>query len=161
MLSSSRFYGVLVFTIFIALLLSVLPLSGPLVYLRPELVCILVIYWITVAPQSVGTIYAFLIGITQDIVEGTVWGCHAMALSIVAYFCLLSYQRIANYSVWHQTVWVGVIIGVHQLVVGWIQGIAGYHPTPSQVLLSTIVSALFWPLAYLGLNRIRNFYRIS
>lgn len=129
--------------------------------LRPELVCLLVIYWVTNLPQYMGVIYAWSVGLAQDVIAGGVWGGHAMALAIVAYICLVSFQRIKNYSVWHQSLWVFILVGLHQVIVNWIQGLLGYRSDPFHVILSTTISAMFWPVLYIGVTRIRFIYRMQ
>jgi len=121
----------------------------------------LVAYWVMQSPQHLGMLFAFLVGLAQDIVEMTVWGAHAMALTLLAYICLMSYQRIRNYSVWHQSLWIFVLVGTHQVVVNWIQGMAGYHAPAKLLILPTVMSALCWPLMILLFRRVRLRYRIS
>lgn len=142
-----------------ALLLAIFPLSGVAQTLRPELVCLLVIYWVIFSPHYFGVFYAWGLGLLQDMVEGVAWGAHAMALAIVAYMCLVAHLRMKNYSIWHQTLWVFVLVGFHQVMVNWIQSLAGYKSTPSDILISTMVSALLWPLVLFVLGRIRRSYR--
>jgi len=121
----------------------------------------LVVYWIMHSPQHIGMTFAWCVGLFQDIAEVTVWGAHAMALTILAYICLMSYQRIRNYSVWHQSLWIFVLVGTHQVVVNWVQGIAGYRTPVHLLLLPTIMSALCWPLMSFMLHRIRLRYRLT
>lgn len=148
-------------SILLGLLIAVYPISPELSSIRPEIICLLVIYWVTNLPQHVGIVYAWCIGFFQDIVEGTVWGAHAMALAIVAYICVMAYQRIKNYSVWHQTIWIFVLVGFHQVNVNWIQSMAGYHSSTLCLILSTAVSALCWPLVYFVIRRLQLLYRIQ
>lgn len=152
---------VLVFvTSLVGLLAAIFPVSESYKTLRPEFVCLLVIYWVTAAPQRLGVFYAWGIGMVQDLVEGVVWGAHGMALVLVAYVCLLSYQRIRNYSVWHQSLWVFILVGVHQVVVNWGQGMQGYHSDAKGLLLSIFCSAFFWPILFLGVRKLQRTYRI-
>lgn len=143
------------------MVLAVAPLPAEYAYLRPELVCLLVIFWIMSTPEHLGMLFAFLVGLLQDVVELGVWGGHAMALTLLAYICLMSYQRIRSYSVWHQSLWVFVLVGVHQVVVNWVQGIAGYRTPTHLLLLPTAISAVSWPLVVLFFVRIRHLYRFQ
>lgn len=153
-------HGLILFTVLFGLLFAVFPLPEQASALRPEFICLLVIYWVTNMPQYVGIFYAWCIGLFQDMVEGTVWGAHAMALAIVAYICIMAYQRIKNYSVWHQTMWVFVLVGFHQVIVNWVQSMASYHSDTLCLIISTLVSAVFWPVVYLSISRIRSLYRL-
>ncbi|WP_075187301.1 rod shape-determining protein MreD [Teredinibacter haidensis] len=152
---------VLVISLLIGLLIAVFPLPTDIAYLRPEVVCMLVAYWVMQSPQHLGMFFAWSVGLVQDIVEATVWGAHALALTLLAYICLMSYQRIRNYSVWHQSMWIFILVGTHQVVVNWVQGIAGYRSPTQLLLLPTIMSALCWPLIVFIFHRIRVRYRLA
>lgn len=152
---------IMVVSFLVALVVAVYPLSGDFGYLRPELVCMLVIYWIMHSPQHLGLLFAWVVGLIQDVVETGVWGAHAMALTLLAYICLMSYQRIRNYSVWHQSLWVFVLVGTHQVVVNWVQGMAGYRTPVHLLLLPTAMSALLWPVMIFLFLRLRLRYRTS
>ncbi len=157
---NTAFFVLLIASLITGLLIAVMPLASQFSLLRPELVCLLVIYWVMSAPQHLGVAYAWVVGLLQDIIEGTVWGGHALALSVIAYICLVSYQRIRSYAIWHQAVWVFIFVGTHQVIVNWVQGLAGYHGSVYLLLVPAVVSALCWPVVYLGLGRLRLTYRV-
>ena len=141
--------------IFFALVLKVTPLPYKLAVVRPEWVCILVIYWIINKPHEFGVVFAWSVGLFQDWIELNVWGAHALALTVIAYICLVSWQRIRSYSIWQQAMWVFVLVGTHQVIVSWVQGMAGYHSPTHQILLPTLTSALLWPLCSWLLRRMQ------
>lgn len=148
-------YWLIALGFFFALLVAIYPFSQPLAWLRPALVCLLVIFWVLWTPRPLGVGAAWLIGLLQDVLEGNVWGAHAVGLAVVAYICLVSYRRLRSYSLSQQTFWVMVFVGVHQLVVNWIQGVGGASVPASHVLGSTLVSALCWPFLVLCMNWLR------
>lgn len=141
--------------VFFALVLKVLPLPYTLAILRPELLCLFVIYWVINQPHQFGVFFAWSLGLLQDAVELNVWGAHALALTVVAYICLLSWQRIRSYSIWQQAMWVFVLLGTHQVIVSWVQGMAGYHIPTHLILLPTLTGALLWPLCCWLLRRMQ------
>lgn len=151
---------VVLLSLFLATILNVYPLSHAVSFLRPEFLCLIVIYWIVSIPHHIGVVFAWSTGLFQDIVEGTVWGAHALALTLLAYICLLSWQRIRSYSIWQQSMWVFILVGMHQVVVSWIQGLAGYQNPIHLLLLPTIVSACVWPILFLSLQSVRLRYRL-
>jgi len=145
----------LLLSLTLGMLVAVYPLPLEFNYLRPELTCLIVLYWVMRSPHVLGLAFAFTVGVVQDILEVTVWGAHALALTMLAYICLMSYQRIRSYSVWHQSLWMFVLVGLHQIVVNWVQSLAGYQTPVSMLMLSTSVSALCWPLLVAFYHRIR------
>ncbi len=152
---------IIVLTFFVALLLSVFPIGSGNAWLRPEFVCLLVIYWVLALPQQSSLLFIWLLGCLQDLLEGAALGQHAMALMVVAYVCLLSYQRMRNYSLWYQTFLVFVLVGLHQLVDNWVHSLQGGAAHTLVFLLPAFTSALFWPLLWMWLERLRIYHRVT
>ncbi len=130
-----------------ALLLAVYPLVEWNIY-RPQLVALLVIYWALAIPQQLSVLMVWLVGLLQDLVEGSLLGLHALSLVLLAYLCLLSYQRIRNFALWQQSCWVFMLIAIHQLLGDWVDSLSGQQSQPFDFLYSALVSALCWPLLY-------------
>ncbi len=148
------------FSICVSLVIHVYPANQYLAMIRPELLSLLVIYWVVSRPHQLGVAFAWCLGLFQDIVQGNVWGAHALALTVLAYICLLSWQRIRSYSIWQQSMWVFVLVGTHQVIVSWIQSLAGYHTPTYVILLPTLSSALLWPLISALMLRLQKRLRI-
>jgi rod shape-determining protein MreD len=142
----------------LALLLAIVAVPVQYVWLRPEAVCLVVLYWALYTPQHIGLGTAWVAGLLQDVVEGCVWGAHALALCLVAYIAQVSYQRLCAYSIGQQCFWVFVLVGIHQLFVNWMQGLEGFAGPIDLVMLPTIISALCWPLVAMLLHKARRAY---
>ena len=158
---SLPFFTIVATSTLFALILAVVPLPMDYASLRPEMLCLVVIYWIIHMPQRIGMLYAWCVGLAQDVIETNIWGAHGMALVVIAYICLLSYQRLQNYSIWHQALWIFIFVGLHQVIVNWVHGLVGYNSEPHELILSTVSSALCWPLVVIILGYIRRIYRVS
>lgn len=133
-------------SVFTALLLQVLPLPSHYAWVRPEFMVLLCVFWSLYCPYRFGVILAWSIGLLQDMVVAGVWGAHAIALAFVAYICLCSYQRLRSYHLGQQTLWVFILVGIHQVFVNWVHGLGGYHAPAHMIILPTVVTALCWPL---------------
>lgn len=142
------------------LLLAVWPM-GQWSMLRPEWVVLLSVYWLLALPYRLGLGVLCVIGLLQDLIEGSLLGHHALALVLIGYVCLLSYQRIRNYAIWQQAIWVFVLVGVHQLIGNWISSLSGHESRGLSFLLPALSSALFWPLIYRSQLWLRLRYQIS
>jgi len=139
----------------VALVLAVLPIPDSWAWFRPEFVALLVIYWVLVLPQQVGVGVAFAVGIVQDIVEYSVLGTHALSLVAVAYVCVLAYRRIRNYALWQQSLWVFILVGLHQLFWNWIHNFSGNSAESLIFLVPALVSALIWPFVLILMEWVR------
>ncbi len=152
---------VILLTFAAALILAIFPIGNANGWLRPEFVPVLVIYWVMVMPQQSSIFLLWCLGCVLDLLEGVALGQHAMALMVVAYVCLLSYQRMRNYTLWHQAFFVFVIIGLHQLIDNWVHSLQGNAAQSLVFLLPAFTSALMWPIIWLALEKLRLSYRVS
>ncbi|GAB1258335.1 rod shape-determining protein MreD [Aurantivibrio plasticivorans] len=148
-------YTVVVLSFVVAMCLSVYPLPDSWQWFRPEFVALLVIYWVTALPHQVGILTAFIVGLAQDIVELSVIGLHALCLVAVAYFCVLSYQRIRSYALWQQSLWVFVLTGIHQVFWNWAQSFSGPNSDSLMFLTPALVSAVMWPVILIVMEWVR------
>lgn len=160
-MSNSVPFSLLFFTtICFGLLAAIYPLSPPVSVFRPEWICLIMIYWVLHTPNHIGIGIAWTVGLFQGVLEGSVWGGHAFALAAVSYVCLMSYRRLRSYSLTQQSFWIFIFVGLHQMFVNWFQGFEGYADAPRQMLLSSLVTAAFWPLLVLFLKGMQRRYRI-
>jgi rod shape-determining protein MreD len=155
------FYFTVTVSIILALFFSIFPKPTVLSVLQPELVCLFVIYWVFSVPQHLGLSFAVIVGLIQDLVEQSIWGGHSIALAVTAYICLTSYQRFISYGVWHQSLWVFVLVGVHQILASWVKGLLGYQTPVFILILPVIVTALLWPVLTLMMRSLRRKLGVS
>jgi rod shape-determining protein MreD len=147
-------------SVLLAMLFAIYPLPLSWSNYRPEILCLVIIYWVLHKPEQVGVGFAWLVGMVQDVVEDGVWGGHAVALALVAYICLMSYRRLRIYSLVQQAVWVFVFVGVHQVLVNWIQSLDGYAGQVRYLTISAMATALVWPFLALSLDFVQRRYRL-
>lgn len=148
-------------TFVFALLLAVLPVDATLRWFRPEFITLLVIYWVLVMPQQLSLLRLWLLGCAVDLLVGSMLGQHALALMIVTYVCMLSYQRVRSYALWQQSTFVFLIVGLQQLVGNWVHSLSGSTPPSLVFLMPALASALVWPFLYIYLDRFRLRLRVS
>lgn len=156
-----QLYLVVTATFLLALCFAVYPLPLDLRWWRPEFVVMVAIYWVFTLPLRTSLLLLCVLGLFQDLLEGVPFGQHGLSLVIVAYICLLSYQRVRNFSVWKQSAWVFVLVGIAQLTDNWVQAMSGRPLSGIVFLYPAFASACFWPLCYLGLEYLRRYYRIA
>lgn len=148
-------------TFLIGLILSQIPLPDFLIWYRPEWIALVLIYWVLVLPHRVGLVSAFFVGVSLDIIRGSVLGLNALSLTIITYLVILLYKRIRMFPLWQQSLMVLVLIGINQLLFFWMQGITGTRGGGLQFMLPSLVSALLWPWVYVILHSVRRIFRIE
>ena len=95
--------GWMVFTSFVALFLSVLPLPRWLDIVRPAFVVLAVLYFSITWPRAGGIGLGFFSGLALDAFQGPVLGQHALALSPVTYIAVREHQRIRSKPAFQQS----------------------------------------------------------
>lgn len=147
---------VIIVTLLLAAWLEVLPLPEMLDGLRPEWLCLALIYWILALPHRIGVLWGFAIGLFQDVLLGAVLGQHALAYSVVAWITLLAYKRLRVFPPLQQSGVVFLLVGTAVLISFTVQSAAGRGiQGPLAALLPALVSTLLWRPVYLFLRQVR------
>ena len=78
-----------------------------------------------------------------------------VTLSLLAYMCLLLYQRLRAYSIWQQAVMIFVLLGIVQLIEQWLRTIFGPVSIHLAFLLPALIGAVLWPWLFTMLQALR------
>lgn len=132
-------------TFALAFLLMMVSLPAQIVWLRPDLVTLLLIYWILNLP-GVGVYTGFLVGLLFDICAGTLLGPMAMTLSVVAFLTLHLRLRLRIYGFWQKFFIVMILVACGQLLRLWIQLMLGHPPVSMLYWMCSVSSACVWPI---------------
>ena len=154
--------GMVILTSFaLALTLTIIPLPDSLLRLRPDWVGLTLIFWCLALPYRVSVGSGFIIGLLLDVLSGTLLGQHALALSLIAYFCVQMHARIRAYPAWQQMLTVLVLLVLHQLIVIWVDRTIGRPGHPFSYWLPSLVSMFLWPLVYRWLDSVRRAFSVQ
>jgi rod shape-determining protein MreD len=137
--------GRILFTAFLALVLTVLPLPPWLDVLRPAFLVLAVLFWSVNAPRTDGIALGFFAGLMLDVFQGPVLGQHALALALVAYIAVREHQRIRSKPAIQQALIVFAALAVYEFVLFAIDGWSGHPVTSPLRWVHTVTGALIWP----------------
>lgn len=154
-------FSVILMTLLVALLFDVMPWPSQHLWWRPELLVMLVIYWVLFLPDKTSMSLVFVVGCLLDVTEGVALGQHAMGLMAIAYLCLLSYQRVRNYRLSHQCFFVFIFVGLFELIGNWSHSLRGANPDSLEFLIPALISAACWPLLWGFMQRLRVWQRVA
>lgn len=154
-------YWVILVTMFVALLLTAMPLPDWITTWRPAWVAMVVIYWSMALPQRFSIGSAWVMGILLDVLQGSLLGQHAIGLSIVAYVTANLHLQIRQHPLYQQSVFVGLLISVYLCLVVWVNGVIGRPPHSWFFLAPVITSMLLWPWLFVILRDIRRRARVT
>jgi rod shape-determining protein MreD len=147
---------VILVSLLVAGWLELLPLPEMLDNVRPEWMCMTLLYWVLALPHRVGVLWGFGVGLFQDVLVGAVLGQHALAFAVVSYITLVSYKRLRVFPALQQSAVMFMLVGTSVLVAFTVQDAAGRTiQTPLQALLVALSSAVLWRVTFTVLRQLR------
>ncbi|MGP0171913.1 rod shape-determining protein MreD [Pseudomonas sp. NCHU5208] len=150
--SQARNGWVIWLSLAIGLLLSVSPMPEFMQIGRPLWVALFLTYWVLALPQRVGMTTAWILGLAQDVLFGTLLGQNALILTLITFLVLSLHQRLRMFPMWQQSMVLLVVFGLAQLVQLWLNALTGNRPPTLAFILPAVVSALLWPWVCVALR---------
>ncbi len=129
-----------------ALALSIVPLPAVIAPFRPDWAPLVLIYWAVVTPGRFGMVSAFLMGLALDALTGALLGQHALALLLVVYISQRFYLRIRVFPASQLAFTVAVLLVLYQLVLFWIDGVAGRTVPMIERWAPVLTGILLWAM---------------
>ncbi len=93
----------------IAFLLTIFPLSASLLWYRPAWVLLVLLYWLMMAPDRVGIVSAFFVGLLLDLLISPLLGLNALLYTCLAFLLLRWHLLIRGFSSIHKLMLVLVV----------------------------------------------------
>lgn len=142
-------------TFVVGLLLSVSPMPQFMEVFRPMWLAMLLAFWTLHVPHKVGMTTAFVLGLAEDVLYGTLLGQNALVLVLITFLVLTLQQRLRMFPMWQQCLVVLVIFGIAQLVQLWLSALTGNRLPTLALVWSAVISALLWPWISFALRDLR------
>ncbi len=150
--NSSALYVQVIISFFFAFCCMIIPIHPAYKWLRPDLVTLVMIYWVASAPQHFGVIFAFIVGLVFDLLSGMLFGAMGLTLAIIAFLTMNLRLRLRIYRPWQKFIIIMLLVACSQLIRLWIQMLIGHPPATFLYWFSSIISACTWPLVNGVLN---------
>lgn len=142
-------------TLISALLLTMMPLKGIFLHLRPDFVALTILFWSIHQPHRVGMSIAFGMGLLVDVSNAGILGQHAMAYCIITYFAHILHRRLRYFNPTQQAPQIGMILLLMQFIILIVGLLSGYRFPGWYFFLATITGMLTWPLITFSLERLQ------
>lgn len=136
----------IVLTLIGALLLNLLPWSGWGLWFKPDFVALVVLYWCIEQPRKIGFTAAWLLGLMMDVADGSLFGQHALAYSVIAYAGIVLNRRVLRFSLTPQVLHVIVLLLFNDLIVLGVRLLAGAEFPGYRYFMGSFVAGMLWPL---------------
>jgi rod shape-determining protein MreD len=148
-------------SILAALLLQVMPMPPVVDPYRPDWLFLVIAYWSLALPHRVSIGVAFINGLMLDILLGTTLGVHSLAMTVVTYVLAVNYQRLRNYSVWQQSIIIGLFAALYHLIIFWLLRLITDIDFIFSFLWPVFTSTLIWPWVFSLLRKLRRQFKVS
>ena len=142
-------------TFLIGLVLSVWPTLPFMEIFRPLWLALLLAFWTLHLPHKVGMTTAFVLGLAEDVLYGTLLGQNALVLVLITFLVLSLQQRLRMFPMWQQSLVILVIFGLAQLVQLWLSALTGNRQPTLALVWPAVISALLWPWISFALRGLR------
>jgi rod shape-determining protein MreD len=143
-------------SLLIALMLALLPMPEWTLWIRPAWVLMVLIYWAMMFPLHVNVGIAWTMGLLLDLINNSLLGEHALAMTIVIYFVSRLAFRLRMYPMLQQGFSVFLFVLMYQFIIYCIQGFIGELPGSPLYWLSSVMSMILWPWLF---SLLRDSYR--
>jgi len=140
----------IIFTFVAGMMINLLPWSGWALIAKPDFVALVVLYWCIQQPRKVGFTAAWLLGLVMDVAEGSLFGQHALAYSVLAFAGIVLHRRVLMFTMRDQVLHVVVLLMLNAVLVLAIRMFAGASFPGISYFTGSLTAAALWPaLSYL------------
>ena len=115
-------------------------------WLRPSWVLLTLCFWAMAAPQRIGPVGAWIIGLFLDELRGDPLGLNALILALAVHFASRFHQRLRMYGLLQQCALAFLIAALAELMRQVGDSIVAVPRWTWLAFLPAAASALLWPL---------------
>ena len=133
-------------SLLLALMLSIMPLPAWFSPFRPDFIVVTLVYWSMMLPHKFSIGKAWMIGILLDVMQGTIFGQHALALGLVIFLAIQFHLRIRVFPIWQVSATVFALLSIYQFLLFWINGVIGVTADPVHYWGPVLTGSLIWPI---------------
>lgn len=144
-----------------AFCIMIIPINPAYKWIRPDLVTLFLIYWVANLPGAVGVFFAFIVGLLFDLLSGMLFGSMGFTLAIIAFLTMNLRLRLRIYRPWQRFIVIMLLVACSQLIRLWIQMLIGHPPASFLYWVSSIISALLWPVVSAILSTYQRSLRLA
>ena len=138
--------GFIVFTLVMALLVNLLPWAGWGLWVRPDFVALVLLYWCIDQPRKIGFTIPWLLGLLMDVADGSLFGQHALSYTILAFAGIALHRRVQRFAITPQALHAVPLLLLNDTIVLIIRLVAGSDFPGFWYFLGSLIGGLLWPL---------------
>lgn len=143
-------------TLFLALVLNMIPYSDTLFEWKPDFVALLLVYWCFHSPKVAGFAAAVALGALMDLAYTAVLGQHVIAYTVLAGLALRWRVNCLRMDLARQAIQVGVILCASKLALFSVSYLVDRAEFSWQYLYPEAIAVGLWLLLPLFVGFLRN-----
>lgn len=147
--------SVIAASLFIAFLLDIAPWPLEYIWLRPDFLLLVTLYWVIYQPNYLNIGTAWLLGLLLDLSDGGRLGQHALAYAVTVFVLLLVQRRMFNFPPWQQALPVAALLLIEQSICILISSFTGDTHYRIEYFAAIATGTVFWVPLWLLLHRLR------
>jgi rod shape-determining protein MreD len=124
------------------LFINMIPSGG----LLPDVVALLLLYWLIINPEQINLGIAFIMGLIMDVATFSLLGQHALAYTVTSYIVLRHWRKISLFGYGTQTLVALGILLLNHLIISLIGYLYSGKPPLLESFLPVFIGAFSWPL---------------
>ncbi|MDB6162790.1 MAG: mreD [Xanthomonadaceae bacterium] len=142
-------------SVFLALLLGLLPLPGVIQPFRPYWLALVVAYWVIEEPERAGLGFAFAMGVLADLAFGGLLGEQALRLTVLAFILHRFRAQLRFFPLTQQALAIGGLL-LNDRVVSAATHLALAEPQlPWSFWWAPLLGMVLWAPIFLVLDTLR------
>ena len=142
-------------TLFVALLLGLLPLPAVVAPLRPYWLALVLTYWLLEDHERVGLVTAFVLGLVADIAFGSLLGEHALRLTVLTFILQRFRPQLRFFPMAQQAFAIGGLLLNDLVIATAIHFVIGRPLDGWMHWWTPVIGAALWPPLFVLLDGLR------
>lgn len=142
-------------SILVAVMLSVMPVPPELQPFRPAWLALVLAYWIIETPDKVSMPLAFILGLVEDLVVGSMMGEHALRLVVVTFLLMRFRARIRFFPLSQQALVIVAVLFNDKIISAVLHAFWRETAGVWQSWLTPLIGFVLWPLIFMALDSLR------
>ena len=142
-------------SVFIALVLGLLPLPALLQPFRPYWLALVLAYWVIEDPDRVGLGFVFAVGVLADLAFGGMLGEQALRLTVMAFILQRFRSQLRFFPLSQQALAIGGLLLNDRVVSAAVHLALGEPQLPWSFWGGALLGTLLWAPVFLLLDKLR------
>lgn len=154
-------FWVIIISLMIAMLVDSFSLPQEINLFRPNIILLVLVYWIVALPHRVGIFTGWIVGLLVDALYGTPFGLYGFTYAIITGIALLIYNQFRLFPAYMQSITIFLLMMIFLALSLWIQSFIKEASVDWLYWFSALSSAILWPWIYKILRDTRQRFHVQ